>query len=226
MYRNPNSDALIKVACSITRVHAAGIRKALDRDLEQRLRSFNAPALSPRYQIRIRQVRQQLLATFGDVMSAELSPSKNSSGWVFVSKSEHDCYGLYLLTLKKTRYGVISQTTTLPILATAHFVERLIQQAGGGSFSLAKTMVEAFCQMKRTERAASGGEPSSYGIAVAMEDALLLGGFDSTQRYTLRTYISSSRLIEKRNLWSAMRNTGGFARRIEGAHQSEWTLAA
>ena len=220
MYRKPNSDVLVNVSCSITLAHAAGIRKALDRDLEQRLQSFIAPALSPKYQIRIRQVRQQLLATFGGVMSAELSPNKNSAGWVFVLKSEHDCYGLHLVTLKKTRYGVISQTTKLPIIATAHFVERLIQQAGGRLFSLANTMAEAFCQMRRIERTESGDEPSSCGIAVAIEDALLLGRFDSSRQYTLRTYISTSRLIEKRHLWFAMRNAGGFARKIEGEFQS------
>ena len=114
------------------------------------------------------------------------------------------------------------------MVATNHFIERLIQQHDGESPSLASVMVESLADAKHAliKAVMSSGQSQTCRIAIATNSGLILGEWAEQQVYVLRTFISASRLIEKRSLWCALRRNGGFGCAVSSANRLEWKFAA
>ena len=228
MYKNIATDSLTALQCPITNSHAAGIRKSIERRTEERLIQLTRHPASPRYQICVRATRKRMLSLFGAVMSSEIICDKRRAAWVLVTKNDKSNYTLNLLSLAKTNHGVSSIIQRLPVVATNHFFERLIQQHDGESPSLASVMVESLADAKHAliKAVMSSGQSQTCRIAIATNSGLILGEWAEQQVYVLRTFISASRLIEKRSLWCALRRNGGFGCAVSSANRLEWKFAA
>lgn len=169
-----------------------------------------------------------MLSLFGTVMSSEIVGDKRRAAWVFVTKNENSNYTLNLLTLRKTNRGISPDLQRLPVVATNHFFERLIQQHDGQSPSLASVMVESMAEARHalSKVFTSGGRSQTCRIAIATDDGLILGEWADQRVYVLRTFISTSRLIEKRTLWDSLRRHGGFGYEVNSTNGLEWKFAA
>ena len=228
MYPHIATDSLTALQCPITASHAAGIRKSIERTTEERLLTMTRRPVSPRYQICVRATRKRMLSLFGTVMSSEILGDKRRAAWVFVTKDASSNFTLNLLSVTKTNHGVRSVVQRLPVVATNHFFERLIQQHDGESPSLASVMVESLADAKHAliKAVINGGPSQTCRIAIATDGGLILGEWADQRVYVLRTFISASRLIEKRPLWCALRRNGRFGCEVSSANGLEWKFAA
>ena len=228
MYQNIATNSLTTLQCPITASHAAGIRKSIERSIAERLLKMTRRPVSPRYQICVRATRKRMLSLFGTAMSSEVIGDKRRAAWVFVTKDASSNFTLNLLSMTKTNHGVRSVVQRLPVVATNHFFERLIQQHDGESPSLASIMVESLADAKHASIKAvmNRGQNRTCRIAIATDGGLILGEWADQRVYVLRTFISASRLIEKRSLWCALRRNGGFGCEVSSANGLEWKFAA
>jgi hypothetical protein len=228
MYSLTRTGDLCSVSCTITTRHATGIRRALDIQLAYRLQRFRQKHLSPRYSVRVRQIRSQIVAIFQTQFAFEVFSTKKATLWAYVTKNEQCLYQLRYRLLERKPNGTRSTESALPVFATTHFFERLLQQSDGDAVSLAKELFNSLIASREILKAQPPSAVSDAGtsISIASSCGLFFGEITSERQLLLKTYISESRLIEKRALWNSLRERGTKTPEKTAYVSSIWKQAA
>ena len=210
MYLNPRSTEICLESLTLTPRHAAGIRRALEADARKRAATYVKAPLARRFQTRVKQVDRHLQATIGPYLCAPLGSGKRFASWVWVEPMHEARYSLTKLHLRKTRYGVVPSSSSLPVALTAHCFDRLIQQAGLQQLVIPRLMFDLLLTAQRslhgsrTTDEASSVWPVAGDASLATCDGLFICAIPKEGPMVVKTYIAVDRLMEKRALWESM----------------------
>jgi hypothetical protein len=169
-----------------------------------------------------------MFAIFQTQFAFEVFSTKKATLWAYVTKNEQGLYQLRYRLLERKPNGTRSTEIALPVFATTHFFERLLQQSDGDAVSLAKELFNSLIATHEILKAQSPLAVSEAGtsISIASMRGLLFGEITSERKLLLKTYISESRLIEKRALWNSLRSRGTNTQEKTAYVSSIWKQAA
>ncbi len=195
----------------LTLSHARGLRRQADQYLAERLER-NPPGQGPRrFGPHVRTENKRLQAAYGE-RARQIKNSKREAMWALVLLDSDDTYRLATRRLVRKDGVVEASLSRLPMVVTAHFVERVMQAGGHGVGSLLDVLIGCadviypVAPWNRSKANRAGCEWALCGeVAIALQGGLVWGSMPTSGDLILRTLVAEP-CLEYRHLaqWRAL----------------------
>ncbi|MBM4238641.1 MAG: hypothetical protein ACKOCF_00135 [Gammaproteobacteria bacterium] len=196
--------------------HARGLRRDIERRIRDRRLSYRLERCPRKFGPRVRMVHELLYSTLGPGRAMLLERNKKFAMWVCGELNADGLYQLRAEALRKRDNEVLDESYDFPLLATAHFYERLIQGLRYEGHTLITTLVDVVRllieEVGIDEAAAEERWPTwqRHGNAwFALEYGMVAGDIPRYGEVVLRTIMPLASLHSARFAeWEAMRAEG------------------
>ena len=196
--------------------HARGLRRDLERRIRDRRLSYRLERCPRKFGPRVRMVHELLYSTLGPGRAMLLERNKKFAMWVCGELNADGLYQLCGEALRKRNHEVLDESYNFPLLATAHFYERLIQGLRFEGHTLITTFVDVVrlligeVGIDETKAAERWPTWRRHGNAwFALEYGMVAGDIPRYGEVVLRTVMPLASLHSARlSEWEAMRAAG------------------
>lgn len=197
----------------LTLTHARGLRRSEDREIIERFNRKPGKVGNPRrFGPRVRAEDARLHRLLGERVLM-VSSTKRFASWRIISPDGPGRYRLMSWELMRTEGGVDGRLVPLPLIATDHFVERVLQSQARGVGKLVEVCIEVFDTLLGRVRTATGPGserarwPQECAVSVALASGLVRASMPLEGDLVLRTVIAEPCLeYEPRLEWLALRH--------------------
>jgi hypothetical protein len=204
--------------CTISPTHARGLRRQHDRWVAHKFAIWNPPGMPGRFGPRVRAEEAELCALFGADHVLRVDCGKKETHLFFVDRDAQDLYRLHITMLKRQPARVSGRRGRLPVAATAHAYERVIQGFARAGYDLVDVLHDVMGTLFRD--VGHEGVPSAPedernvwtragNARVWLTQGLAIVVVPERGEAVIRTVIAADGLIGKnRQLWEAMGKSG------------------
>ena len=196
--------------------HARGLRRDVERRIRDRRESYRLDRSPRKFGPRVRRVHELLFGTLGPGRVMMVEGTKRFAMWTVCELNEAGLYQLRGEIMRKKDREVIHETHDFPLLATAHFYDRLMQGFRFDGHTLITTLVDVVRLLIEEVGIDESSVPekwpawrSSGNVWFALDYGLAAGDIPLYGEVVLRTIMPVASLHPGRlQDWASMRASG------------------